>query len=437
MAKLVYFEHPIPPGQLPGVIRLGDHSRPIDAHWMTVWVADKYRRMVKERYGVDVELYAFSDNTPNPSGQGAFSLCALYCIEERVDVLGMSRQLTNDEDNRAALEALHAAGVKVVQCVGNSYQQRRPNWPAAADPRVIGVGASDSRTGLAAEYNLPGSIILAPGDRPDMPIPQSPGNSFAAPEVAVFVAACCAVDPSLDWKSAIRAVTACRNKDGLLVWPDKLPGMEVEQMRKRSDSEIQYIVVHHSGTGEGNVDIFRKYHTEVNKWSDVGYHFILTNGKGGDDGEIQEGRNLIFSGAHCIPRNLDSVGVCLVGNFQNTSPTAAQMASLKKLCFDLCKRYNIKPANVLGHNECDSGTECPGDKFNVQELRDYLRSALAPSMLGKVVDDAAAVYLDGERLEKDAIIIEGTSYLPVRLLSEKLGLSVKWDPKKRIDLTTE
>jgi N-acetyl-anhydromuramyl-L-alanine amidase AmpD len=206
-------------------------------------------------------------------------------------------------------------------------------------------------------------------------------------------------------------------------------------MRKRSASEINCIVVHHSGTDQGNVQIFRDYHTNVNGWSDVGYHYVICNGKGGKDGEVQPGRDLMFSGAHCIPRNLDSIGICLVGNFQNTHPTEAQLSSLKKLCLELCQKYTIPHAYVFGHRECDEGTECPGDKFNVQELRDYLRSALAQSMLGKVVDDSAAVYLNGTRLDKDAVIIEGTSYLPARLLAETLGFKVAWEPS-RIDLST-
>ena len=60
----------------------------------------------------------------------------------------------------------------------------------------------------------------------------------------------------------------------------------------------------------------------------------------------------------------------------------------------------------------------------------------APSMKGKVVEEMASVWLNGNRLAKDAIIIEGTSYLPVRVIGEAMGLKVDWQPG-RIDMTTK
>lgn len=57
------------------------------------------------------------------------------------------------------------------------------------------------------------------------------------------------------------------------------------------------------------------------------------------------------------------------------------------------------------------------------------------SMIGKVVDGVFQVKLDGEVLNTKAIVIEGTSYLPVREFSEKLGYEVTFDMQEGIGLS--
>ncbi len=41
------------------------------------------------------------------------------------------------------------------------------------------------------------------------------------------------------------------------------------------------------------------------------------------------------------------------------------------------------------------------------------------------------LYLNGNRVDKEVIIVDGTSYLPVRAVSEALGLEVQWDGNNR------
>jgi N-acetyl-anhydromuramyl-L-alanine amidase AmpD len=67
------------------------------------------------------------------------------------------------------------------------------------------------------------------------------------------------------------------------------------------------------------------------------------------------------------------IGICLVGNFDLTYPTTAQMRSLDRLVAYLMKTYHIPPDRVLGHNDCKS-TDCPGKHLNVAVVR---RAALA------------------------------------------------------------
>lgn len=50
-----------------------------------------------------------------------------------------------------------------------------------------------------------------------------------------------------------------------------------------------------------------------------------------------------------------------------------------------------------------------------------------------VVEGTAPVVLDGRELEKEAVIVDGRSYLPVREIAETLGLKVGWDGRVLLD----
>lgn len=58
-------------------------------------------------------------------------------------------------------------------------------------------------------------------------------------------------------------------------------------------------------------------------------------------------------------------------------------------------------------------------------------------MVGKVVDGVFPVKIEGQTLENEAIVIEGTSYLPVRELAEKAGYEVSFDMEEGIGLKKE
>lgn len=57
------------------------------------------------------------------------------------------------------------------------------------------------------------------------------------------------------------------------------------------------------------------------------------------------------------------------------------------------------------------------------------------SMVNKVIDGEFVVKLNGKNLDTKSIVIEGTSYLPVRDLAERLNINVKFDATNGIELT--
>jgi N-acetylmuramoyl-L-alanine amidase len=149
----------------------------------------------------------------------------------------------------------------------------------------------------------------------------------------------------------------------------------------RFEKRWQAIVVHHSGTQNGNAAIFDKWHREGNDWEGVGYDFVIGNGTDSGDGQVE----VTFRwreqriGAHCggTPGNWaneEAVGICLVGNFNHTAPTTRQMQSLVKLVRFIQKRYGIPKSRIYGHNTTPGAraTDCPGKRFSMTRLKSML-----------------------------------------------------------------
>lgn len=141
---------------------------------------------------------------------------------------------------------------------------------------------------------------------------------------------------------------------------------EVSQEKIKDRKETSLIIIHHSATENGNAEIFRRFHKETNGWDDIGYHFVITNGKGGPDGEIQKGRGLQKQGAHARGRNHNSIGICLVGNNKFTEK---QKEALIRLLVKLCIMYQIDPSEktIQAHHE-----KCPGPGFDLPEIIRWL-----------------------------------------------------------------
>lgn len=140
----------------------------------------------------------------------------------------------------------------------------------------------------------------------------------------------------------------------------------------------KYIIVHNSGTRQGNARIFDLYHRRVRKMPNgLAYHFVIGNGSSSGDGEIEIGdrwRKQI-NGGHVASDYLNdiSIGICLVGDLNRDQATKAQMAALDELLVYLRGRVGKikgKPAIVLPHKVINpKPTDCPGDKFDYKWLK--------------------------------------------------------------------
>jgi hypothetical protein len=140
----------------------------------------------------------------------------------------------------------------------------------------------------------------------------------------------------------------------------------------------KYIVLHHTASEQGDVAGIHESHLK-NKdkngkpWLGIGYHFVIGNGKGMTDGEIEPTFRWKkqMQGAHAgvADYNQHGIGIVMVGNFTDLPPTMAQVAAVKRLVRFLTREYEIDVAQVVGHGDVKA-TECPGAHFPMSEIRE-------------------------------------------------------------------
>lgn len=136
-----------------------------------------------------------------------------------------------------------------------------------------------------------------------------------------------------------------------------------------------HIILHHSQTADGRTlswDDIRRYHIVTNGWSDIGYHFGIE--KIEDETVTLVGRMQNETGAHCADDRMNhhSLGICLVGNFDNGEPPVTFWNAAQRLVRSLLEVYGIPAANVQGHREHNPGKTCPGKMFDLEKFRSQL-----------------------------------------------------------------
>ncbi len=128
------------------------------------------------------------------------------------------------------------------------------------------------------------------------------------------------------------------------------------------------IVVHHSAIKYGNAAIYDRAHRQRGMTNGLAYHFIIGNGIDSGDGEIEVGPRWKkqLQGGHVKSHkvNLTGIGICLVGNFEQTHPSHRQLAAFTQLMDWLRGEIIPKATRFVGHLELKGEqTLCPGKYF--------------------------------------------------------------------------
>lgn len=135
----------------------------------------------------------------------------------------------------------------------------------------------------------------------------------------------------------------------------------------------KYVVLHHSGTPSGNAKIFEYFHRYVRGMENgLAYHFVIGNGHGSEDGEIQVGNRWVrqIKGGHLHSDELNeiSLGICFVGNFNEERPTPKQIAAAIELVSYLNKICGARLI-LKAHREINPRpTQCPGKLFPIESF---------------------------------------------------------------------
>lgn len=144
---------------------------------------------------------------------------------------------------------------------------------------------------------------------------------------------------------------------------------------------VRYITVHHDGmdrfTGSTQGDAMarleriRRFHRETRGWGDIGYHFAVDR-----SGRIYECRPLGWQGAHVKDHNEGNLGVVALGNFDEQTPTSAQVEGVRRQVALLMQRYYVPISRVRTHQEW-APTICPGRHMQAQMIRMRASGTLA------------------------------------------------------------
>jgi LysM repeat protein len=140
----------------------------------------------------------------------------------------------------------------------------------------------------------------------------------------------------------------------------------------------RYIVIHHSASDAGTMKGMDRYHREERRMKNgLAYHFVIGNGKGMKNGELGVGSRWIkqIQGGHLASEKLNAVaiGICLVGNFEKSTPHSTQLHSLEALLGDLLNRTGLPADAVRTHRAINNRpTRCPGRKFPIALVKSKL-----------------------------------------------------------------
>ncbi len=196
--------------------------------------------------------------------------------------------------------------------------------------------------------------------------------------------------------------------------------------------DIKKIIIHHTAT-TGNLNdpevairAIYQYHTITRKWGDIGYNYIIA-----PDGSVFEGRagGKKVVGAHAAKYNTGSVGIALLGNYQDEPLPGPMVQSLMALVADLSEEYDLDPEasgtfrgkkmlNVLGHRDV-SATACPGEV-----TYDYLPQLR--QVISDVIDDqrqvsASADFAFKESGDSEMIILGPKEKEKVEIKIQNIG----------------
>ena len=223
------------------------------------------------------------------------------------------------------------------------------------------------------------------------------------------------------------ARTATHDSQGrAFKWPTQYP------------EETTKFIIHHTET-TNDLDNPKQairniyHHHAINRgWGDIGYNYLIDQ-----QGRVYEGRygGEGVVGGHAGPGNIGSIGIAILGSYDDETPSKAATESLARLIAIKAKIHNINPegyssfrggtrANVMGHRDIMS-TSCPGDEF-------YDQLPLLASMAKGMMDETKPKFVkEYDYIDKSNIYyieMEPSETEKITIKFENIGTTT-WDDK--------
>ena len=241
-----------------------------------------------------------------------------------------------------------------------------------------GVTSPDADTG-ATQHAAPGvQTVTEPAPTtasdPAMTTASDPAMTTASDPAMTTVP-----DPSMTTASDV-AVYPLPEYVDRTIWGEPLG---LNNTAGRSVTSVSHLIVHHSAGETDESDfaaVVRSYwdfHVNGRGWADIGYNWLVDG-----NGVIYQGRafnldgNRDVIGAHFSGYNANTMGICVIGNYNTRMPTGDALFSLNEMLAWKASEREIDPLaraqhyspggnifQISGHRDSGIYTDCPGHQM--------------------------------------------------------------------------
>ena len=159
---------------------------------------------------------------------------------------------------------------------------------------------------------------------------------------------------------------------------DEKPEQDIVLASVTEQRDWTTIVIHHLGQPAGSPESLDRAHRNSGL-SGLGYHFLIGNGNGLDNGDVHIGYRWLDQTPAARPTGIDPtqwdsgiISICLVGNGNRRPFTKEQLIHLSYLVQRLQLELSIPPSRVLLAHEMGSNATSPGKYFAEAQFRGQL-----------------------------------------------------------------
>ena len=121
----------------------------------------------------------------------------------------------------------------------------------------------------------------------------------------------------------------------------------------QSDSRWNRIEIGYSGTKSGNIKQLASLNGLANP-EDINYHFVVCNGLGSDDGQIEPTekwkRQWSVTPAQTMYASEQTIHICVIANIKIERPTDIQIKRTEALAEELSRKFNINSTSIYYPN---------------------------------------------------------------------------------------